>query len=108
LRNMVAFLKGETMPEPEKAWQPLKSIKRSFRTSAKRAEIATPSRFHDIRARYITEVAKGASGAITQAAARHADFKTTQRYINVGSDEVSAAVSRVSHKARPSLRLVKG
>jgi len=101
-------LGGRTVPNS--VWRPLKSLKRSWKTTAKTAEIEQPHRFHDVRARYITEVAKGSSAAIAQAAARHADPTTTAGYVNVAADEVSDAVAKAVATRNPhraKLRKVK-
>ncbi len=79
-------------------WVQLKSIRRAWRTTGK--GIAGAHRFHDLRARYVTEIAKSASTATTQAAARHADPSTTARYTAIASDEVSAAVERAAQGQR--------
>jgi integrase len=79
---------------PNNVWRPLKSLKRSWKTTAKSAEIKQPHRFHDVRARYITEVAKSSSAAIAQAAARHADPTTTAGYVDIAAGEVSDAVAK--------------
>jgi integrase len=95
---------------PNNAWRPLKSLKRSWKTTAKKAEIDQPHRFHDVRARYITEVAKGSSAAIAQAAARHADPTTTAGYVNIATDEVSGAVARAvatRKRSQTKLRVLK-
>ena len=95
---------------PNNVWRSLKSLKRSWKTTAKSAEIKQPHRFHDVRARYITEIAKGSSAAITQAAARHADPTTTAGYVNIAAGEVSDAVAKaiaIRKGSRPKLRIPK-
>lgn len=101
-------LAGGTVPND--VWRPLKSLKRSWKTTAKTAEIGQPHRFHDVRARYITEVAKGSSAAIAQAAARHADPTTTAGYVNIAAGEVSDAVAKAvatRKRPRPKIRILK-
>jgi integrase len=88
---------------PSRCWKPLKSIKRSFKSAAKRTGVGNSHRFHDQRARYVTEVSKVASASITQKAARHADPSTTAMYISIADDEVAAAVNAAS-RAKPSIR----
>ena len=95
---------------PNNVWRSLKSLKRSWKTTAKNAEIEQPHRFHDVRARYITEIAKGSSAAITQAAARHADPTTTAGYVNIAANEVSEAVAKAMatrKRPRSTLRILK-
>lgn len=88
-----AFLAGK--PVPRSAWRALKSIKRSWRTTAKAAKVKAPHRLHDGRGRYITEVAKVASSATTQKAARHQDAATTARYTEIAGAEVARALATV-------------
>ena len=38
---------------PPDAWRPLKSVRKSWATSAKDAGIEKPRRFHDVRGAYI-------------------------------------------------------
>lgn len=59
----------------EATWLPLKSLGSSWRKSGKRAGIADPRRYHDIRGRFVTEVAK-ANRAAAQGAARHQSAAT--------------------------------
>lgn len=88
-------------PVPDNCWQPLRSIRRSWTGSARRAGIEAPHRFHDVRARYITEVAKVLPAA-AQDAARHQDAATTAMYVKLATNEVRDAVSRaVAQRPRP-------
>jgi hypothetical protein len=75
------------------SWKPLRSFRRSWRSTAGRAGIEKPHRFHDVRARYITELAKAAPARVVQAAARHSDFSTTQVYIDAAEMSVARAVN---------------
>lgn len=100
---MAAFLEGR--PVPRKAWRPLKSIRRAWRSTARKAKVANPHRFHDARGRYITEVAKVASSATTQEAARHQDAATTAGYTAIGRAEVARALKGVP---RPQKRAQRG
>lgn len=90
--HMAAYLEGQTVPRS--AWRPLKSIRRAWRRSALVAKVDRPHRLHDVRARYITEVAKTNRG-IAMDAARHADPATTELYIAVAATEVADAVRQV-------------
>ncbi len=98
-----AYLAGE--PVPAGCWVPLKSVRRSWATTA--AGIERPHRMHDIRARYITEVAK-ADPAFAQDAARHADPATTAGYIAFAGAEVARAVGRAQRANLPPWRAIKG
>jgi integrase len=97
------YLAGK--PVPGHCWQPLQSIRRSWHGSARRAGIEGAHRFHDVRARYITEVAKILPAA-AQDAARHQDASTTAMYIKLATHEVRDAVACAIAR-RPKLRSVK-
>lgn len=86
-----AHLRGEDIPRAE--WRPLKGITRSWRTTVKAAGIDQPHRFHDVRARYVTEVAK-VQPAAAQQAARHQDPATTAMYIRLAANEIRDAVGQ--------------
>lgn len=103
--HMADFLAGR--PVPQECWRPLKSIRRAWRTTVAKAEIDHPHRLHDVRARYITEVAKVNRG-IAKDAARHADAATTERYIAVAVSEVAAVLKSVPRPKRPALRAIRG
>jgi integrase len=102
---MAKFLAGK--PIPAESWRPLKSIRRAWCRSAVAAEIEQPHRLHDVRARYITDVAKINRG-IAKEAARHADPATTERYIAIAADEVAAALKAAPRPQKPSLRTIRG
>lgn len=104
--HMAEFLAGR--PVPRDCWRPLKSIRRAWRTSARRAEVDRPHRLHDVRARYVTEVAKVTSSATTQKAARHADPATTARYTAIAEGEVARALEAVPRPKKPALRAIRG
>jgi integrase len=101
-----AMLRGEDVPRT--TWRPLKSVRRSWRTTIKTGEIDQPHRFHDVRARYVTEVAK-VQAAATQDAARHADPATTALYIKLAAGEVRTAVTQAMARRpqRPNLKVAK-
>lgn len=103
--HMADFLAGR--PVPKEAWRPLKSIRRAWRSTIARAEIAHPHRLHDVRARYITEVAKKNRG-IAKEAARHADGATTEGYVAIAVSEVAAVLRGVPAPQKPRLRAVRG
>jgi hypothetical protein len=97
---------GKT-PKPD-AWLPLKSLGTSWRKSGRRAGVAS-SRFHDIRGRFVTEVAK-TSKVSAQGAARHLSAATTELYIGIADDEIKQAVAEAnqSKAGRAVLELVGG
>ena len=90
--HMAAFLAGGKVPAD--AWRPLTSIRRAWRGTAARAGIKGAHRLHDVRARYITEIARAAP-AFAQEAARHQDPATTAGYIAFVAPEVSRALEAV-------------
>lgn len=82
-------------PPPE-AWRPLRTIKRSWATTA--AGIEQPRRFHDLRAAYITNVARIGSAKVTKGLARHASMATTERYIRLVDSELSTAANLAARR----------
>ena len=101
-----AMLRGQEVPRS--VWRSLKSVRRSWRTTIRTGEIEQPHRFHDVRARYVTEVAK-VQAAATQDAARHADPATTALYIKLAAGEVRTAVAKAmaQRPQRAKLRVAK-
>jgi integrase len=99
------FLAGGDVPKD--AWRPIKSIGTAWRATAGKAQIGRPHRLHDIRARYITDVAKVARG-VAKEAARHADPATTERYIAFETSDVAEALRGAARPQRPALRSVRG
>jgi hypothetical protein len=94
---------------PKDCWRPLKSVKTSWRKSIERAAIKNPHRFHDVRARFVTEVAK-IMPAAAQDAARHQSASTTALYIKLTASEVRDAVDQAAarRRKRPAkLKVVK-
>jgi integrase len=97
--------RGEAVPDD--AWQPLKTIRRSWTDTIDRAGIENPRRFHDLRAAYITNAAKLGSSALTKGLARHASMATTERYIGVARNDLAEAANLAAER-RSRLRVVKG
>lgn len=87
-KGKAAVMRGEPAPKGTK-WEPVKSIRRAWRTTAKGER---GHRFHDLRASYITELATVASAAVVQEAARHADPSTTRRYIGGMGGAITSAI----------------
>lgn len=78
-------------------WEPLTTIRRAWNQTAEAAGIEKPHRFHDLRAAYVTEVAKGEkSGKKIQEIARHKSFTTTERYIGLVDDDLSGTMDKVA------------
>ena len=97
--------RGE-QPPPD-VWQPLKTIRRSWGDTIERAGIESPHRFHDVRAAYITNIAKLGSSAITKGLARHASMATSEKYIKVADEDLARAADRAADQRRPKLKVVK-
>jgi integrase len=102
--HVVDYLAGRKVPSD--AWRPLKSIRRAWQATGSKALIDHPHRLHDARARYITEVAKVTSSAMTQEAARHRDAATTARYTAIAGAELARALEAVPRPRKPALRAV--
>jgi integrase len=116
----LALLAGEAMVRqtpylitwrryPSLPWTPIASPKRAWTDAMKtiKAEFGARWRWHDIRAAYITQIAMTSpSASVVQSMARHADFATTQLYIEV-ADKMRAAAAE-SAMERPALRIIGG
>ena len=87
-------------------WQPLKSVRRSWRTSVAAAGVEAPHRFHDTRAAYISDVARLGSSTITKNLARHASMATTEGYIAVVAQDLPEAAAEAARR-RVNLKVVK-
>lgn len=94
--------RGETPPND--VWRQLKTFRRSWRESAE--GIDRPHRFHDVRAKYITEAAKLGSSTLTKGLARHRSMATTEKYIKVADEDLARAADRATAK-RPKLKVVR-
>jgi integrase len=90
-----SFIPRRLSPRPHKRYAA------SLKVALARAEVSGPVRpFHDFRHTAIThEAAAGNAPAAIQARAEHADFSTTQRYINLAGvvfkEEADRAEARV-------------
>jgi integrase len=96
--------RGERVPN--EAWQPLTTFRRAWTDTIERAGIERPRRFHDLRAAYITNIARLGSSAITKGLARHASMATTERYIKLVEHQLAEAADRAA-KSRPRLKVVR-
>ncbi len=114
-RHVQLAAQGKALPA-DAGWRPLRTLGNAWRRSAERARIGDKPidgahRFHDVRARYITEVAK-VDKAAARGAARHRHSVTTDLYIGVADDEISRAVATaIARRPKPPatrrLRAVK-
>jgi integrase len=100
---MKAWDRGDDDVKAE--WRPLKRFRRSLKSSAKLAGVERPHRYHDVRARYGTFLAKHLSGRALQDAMRHQDFETTQKYIDSAELDVMHAVDAAMAN-RPIIQVV--
>ena len=96
------FMVGKDIPS--NVWQPLKSVRKSWVAAARRAGVEHPHRFHDVRARFVTEVAR-VQAAATQDAARHQDPATTALYIKLAATEIQEAVRQAVARRPVSQKL---
>ena len=87
-------------------WAPLKSIRKSWNTSAEKAGVDQPHRYHDLRAAYITDIDRVAGATTTRLLARHASMSTTQKYIGLDGKELAGAADRAA-KRRAGLKVIK-
>jgi len=92
--------------EGRSIWAPLKSIRKSWNTSAKAAGVAHPHRYHDVRAAYITDIDRVAGATATRLLARHASMTTTQKYIGLDDQELAGAANRAA-KRRAKMTVVR-
>ena len=88
-------------------WRPLKSITKAWNATARRAGIEAPHRFHDLRAAFITDIARSASSTMTKGLARHSSMATTERYIGVAKDDLAEAAN-FADRRRSKIRVVRG
>jgi len=94
--------------QAEEPWRTIESPKTAWATAMKviEGEFGRRWRWHDIRAAYITQVAKTAGPMAAQALARHSDFRTTQGYIGLSDQDMRDGADMAA--LRPSLALLKG
>jgi hypothetical protein len=85
------------------AWQPIKSPKTAWKTAmvAVQKEFGSRWRWHDIRAAYITHVALTSGPVAARRMARHADYKTTEGYVQIADEMLRQAAARAAQ--RPAL-----
>jgi integrase/recombinase XerD len=71
-------------------------VQRVFREAVESAGIERKLTPHSLRHRYCTKLAEsGASAFVIQAAARHADVATSQRYVSIANQNLRAALDEV-------------
>lgn len=106
VRHLIAWRREKKGLGPKEGWRPIRSPKTAWKTAMARIEAAHGRRWrwHDIRAAFITDVARRSGPLAAQALARHSDFATTQLYIDVAADEIRAAADATA--TRPALRVV--
>lgn len=77
---------------PKSKLRPIDNPRRAFRRILADLELAGVHRLHNIKASFVTEIARRAPAAVVQRAARHKDFRTTQRYLEVVDADLRAAI----------------
>lgn len=87
-------------------WRPLNSIAKAWKATARRASIERPHRFHDLRAAFITDIARRSSSTVTKGLARHSSMDTTERYIKVAMDDLAEA-AKLADRGRSKIRVVR-
>lgn len=95
---------GEARP-PAPQPSPVANLKTAWAAAQRRAGITPRYRLHDLRACFITDVAKVAGNRVVQSLARHISATTTARYVKVVDGARRAAVEAA---ARPRLRVLAG
>ncbi|MCM0018397.1 MAG: tyrosine-type recombinase/integrase [Tagaea sp.] len=79
----------------------IKNPRRAWGTALNRFGVKGKWRFHDVRARYVTEAFKATSPAVARDLAAHKDQRTSDRYIAIAGNEKRDAVA-----AMPDIRSV--
>lgn len=94
--------------QAQEPWLPVHNCKTAWQRAMEGIEqkFGRKWRWHDLRAAYITYVAMTSGAVAAQKLARHSDFATTQRYIEVADEITRAAADRAA--ARPILAVVGG
>jgi len=83
--------------------RPIDSVTTSWRTRLKKLGLTGKHRFHNTRADFVSYLAaRGAPPGMLQKLARHVDFKTTGRYLDVADEAKRAAMRRIAD--RPALQ----
>lgn len=86
---LVRGSRGQSKTEP---LRPIKSFRSAFDRLMDDMELKGVYRFHNTKATYVTSISKVADSATTQKLARHIDYKTTQRYIELVDERTKSAV----------------
>lgn len=87
--------------------RPIRNPRRAWKSALRRLGVEGRWRFHDVRARYITEIANIASSATTQALARHKSAATTALYTGIvdAAKRRAAAGMRSTGNVTPFVRI---
>lgn len=105
VKHLITWRRYHKDPEAQERepWVPIKRPKRAWSRIMKAIEKKHGRRFrwHDLRAAYITQVARTSGGIAAQALARHSDFATTQAYIEIADEDRRAAAAKAAN--RPAL-----
>lgn len=98
---------GNKPADGDPVWRPLNSIAKAWKATARRAGIERPHRFHDLRAAFITDIARRSSSTVTKGLARHSSMDTTERYISVAMDDLAEA-AKLADRGRPKISARRG
>lgn len=79
--------------------RPVKNVKRSWNTALKAAGLEGQHTFHNLKASFVTAIGAVSSGPTTQGLARHKNFETTKRYLEVIDAEKRKAVETMQAPA---------
>lgn len=90
--------------EPEKEPRPIRSIKRAWAAAQRRAGLDRHYRFHDLKASFVTSIARHAEPQDVQKLARHRDFDTTRAYLEIAADRGRKAVDAMDKAVRETVR----
>ncbi|MCA6303678.1 MAG: tyrosine-type recombinase/integrase [Phenylobacterium sp.] len=77
---------------PRARWEPVRSFKTAWRGALARAGLAGRWRWHDLKASFVTAVARHGRPATVQQLAEHRHASTTARYLAVFDEDKRAAV----------------
>ncbi|WP_370156500.1 tyrosine-type recombinase/integrase [Ferrovibrio sp.] len=86
---LVRGSRGQSKTEP---LRPIKSFRSAFDRLMDDMELKGIYMFHNTKATYVTSISKVTDSATTQKLARHIDYKTTQRYIDLVDERTKSAV----------------
>lgn len=109
VKAMITHAKGVALRRED--WTPVKSVKSALRGARARAAIEDGHRLHDVRARYITNVARVTNGdtILVKRAARHKQITTSEAYVGIEDEGLQKALrgTKVNIEVKPALKAVR-